>query len=119
MLVVDACVLTNRHAPYHCQLIWCGGSRLLVAANHPSTPPPPLSKRHAHTHPPPHNNPQAFKSGGDADKVFFAELSYEGSKELYKRLNVKSLPFIFHWGPEAVAKEGRSIKISKASQVCV
>lgn len=60
---------------------------------------------------------QAFSKGPDADQVFFAELSYEGSKELYKRLNVKSLPFIFHWGAEAVAKEGRSIKISKASQV--
>jgi hypothetical protein len=60
---------------------------------------------------------QAFKQGPNADDVFFAELSYEGSKELYKRLNVKSLPFIFSWGPESVAKEGRSIKINKASQV--
>jgi hypothetical protein len=60
---------------------------------------------------------QAFKQGSNADDIFFAELSYEGSKELYKRLNVKSLPFIFYWGPESVAKEGRSIKISKASQV--
>jgi oligosaccharyltransferase complex subunit gamma len=59
---------------------------------------------------------KAFKQGSNADDIFFAELSYEGSKELYKRLNVKSLPFIFSWGPESVAKEGRSIKINKASQ---
>jgi hypothetical protein len=60
---------------------------------------------------------QAFKQGPDADSVFFVELNYENSKELYKRLNVKSLPFIFHWGPESSAKEGRSIKLSKSSQV--
>jgi hypothetical protein len=33
------------------------------------------------------------------------------------RLNVKSLPFIFHWGPDAVAKEGRSIKLAKGAKV--
>lgn len=60
---------------------------------------------------------QAFKQGPDADNIFFAELTYENSKELYKRLNVKALPFIFHWGPESSAKEGRSIKLSKSSQV--
>jgi len=61
---------------------------------------------------------QAFKAGPDADKIFFAELDFDHSKELYVRLNIKQLPFIFYWGPEAVAKDGRSIKISKASQVC-
>lgn len=59
---------------------------------------------------------KAFKQGPEADNVFFIELNYENSKELYKRLNVKSLPFIFHWGPESSAKEGRSIKLSKSSQ---
>lgn len=62
--------------------------------------------------------PQAFKAGPDADKIFFAELDFDHSKELYVRLNIKQLPFIFYWGPESVAKDGRSIKISKASQVC-
>jgi hypothetical protein len=49
--------------------------------------------------------------------VFLAELLYERSKSVLTRLNVKSLPLIFHWGPESVAREGRSIKLPKASKV--
>jgi hypothetical protein len=51
--------------------------------------------------------------------VFFIELVYERSKDVFRRLGVQQLPFVFHWGPEAVAREGRSIKIPKSSEVRV
>lgn len=60
---------------------------------------------------------QAFKRGPDAEQVFFVELMYERCKDVFMRLGIQQLPYAFHWGPEAVAKEGRSIKISKASEV--
>jgi hypothetical protein len=49
--------------------------------------------------------------------VFFVELVYERSKDVFQRLGVQQLPFVFHWGPDAVVREGRSIKIPKSSEV--
>jgi hypothetical protein len=61
--------------------------------------------------------PQAFKRGPHPQEVFFAELVYERSKDVFQRLGVQQLPFVFHWGPDAVVREGRSIKIPKSSEV--
>lgn len=60
---------------------------------------------------------QAFKDGPDANQVFFVELVYERSKDVFQRLGVTQLPYIFNWGPEASAKEGRGIKLSKSAEV--
>jgi hypothetical protein len=49
--------------------------------------------------------------------VFFVELVYERNKDVFQRLGVQQLPFAFHWGPDAVVREGRSIKIPKSSEV--
>eukprot|EP00878_Enallax_costatus_P013988 GHUV01014628.1.p1 GENE.GHUV01014628.1~~GHUV01014628.1.p1 ORF type:complete len:325 (+),score=65.92 GHUV01014628.1:255-1229(+) len=57
---------------------------------------------------------KAFRRGPDANKVFFVELVYERSKDVFQRLGVTQLPYIFNWGPDATAKEGRGIKLSKS-----
>ncbi|KAF6261066.1 hypothetical protein COO60DRAFT_821537 [Scenedesmus sp. NREL 46B-D3] len=59
---------------------------------------------------------QAFKRGPHPNEAFFIELVYERSKDVFQRLGVQQLPFVFHWGPDAVVREGRSIKVAKSSE---
>lgn len=59
---------------------------------------------------------QAFRRGPHPHEVFFVELVYERNKDMFQRLGVQQLPFAFHWGPDAVVREGRSIKIPKSSE---
>lgn len=53
---------------------------------------------------------KAFAQGPDADKIFFVDLIYEESQEVFHRLNVQQLPYVFLWSPQATFKRGGMIE---------
>lgn len=76
-------------------------------------------------HPPRPSQPlQAFKRGEDAAKIFFVDVSFDSSRDLFKRLGIQGLPMVFHWGPSAVAKkkmtlsDSRKVKTLAAGLLC-
>jgi len=60
---------------------------------------------------------QAFNRGPNANKVFFVELLYEKSKDVYQRLGITRFPHLYYWKPTISVAPGRAIKIPKGSDV--
>lgn len=51
----------------------------------------------------------AYATGEDSSKIFFVELAYESGMDLFRRMGVEGLPFVFLWLPAQIAprKDGK------------
>eukprot|EP00775_Hariotina_reticulata_P013474 gene13474-13600_t len=58
---------------------------------------------------------QAFNRGPNANQVFFVELLYEKSKDVYQRLGITRFPHLYYWGPKITVTPGRAIKLPKGN----
>lgn len=59
---------------------------------------------------------KAFKSGPDADKIFFIDMWHEHAGPVFSRLGLQALPAIFHWSPSQVGKAGKKVHLPEAAK---